>query len=280
MTAHSAIFLHLGLHKTGTSFLQNEVFPRWPGVAYVRPPLLDNLVTLVPASPRVLISREDLFGPIWARGQERRDAIAWVRRLFPEARPLLSFRRHDRYLVSAYKQYLQRGGPLPFRDFFDLAGDRGVLERDALRFAARVELVADAFGRPPFVFLHEELRADLGGLLEDLGRYFGTPAPAPGEIRRRTHNRSVTYYPAKLLRWLNGWNRSELNPDGLLALDNRYTRRLLLDPRSICQRWLAWVPDRPMLPASYLEEVAAYYAEDWAEVVALRDRRGELAPEA
>ena len=31
------VFIHVGLHKTGTSFLQGRVFPTLPGVRFVHP---------------------------------------------------------------------------------------------------------------------------------------------------------------------------------------------------------------------------------------------------
>ena len=37
-TPKKKLILHLGLHKTGTTYLQRAVWPRWSGVTYVGKP--------------------------------------------------------------------------------------------------------------------------------------------------------------------------------------------------------------------------------------------------
>lgn len=273
-----ALFLHVGLHKTGTTFLQRNVFPKWKDLTYVRWDGLEHFLRM-DERRKYLVSREGLSGQFWAPHEERDLALQRLSAMLPGARILISFRRHDRYIVSAYKQYLQIGGTLSFREFFDLDGDTGLMKRADFLFRRKVESVEKHFGHTPFVFLHEEIVRDLGGLLRDMERFFGARAPALSEVEIRYRNKSVGYYPAKLLLRLNRMNRSELNPQGRLRLDNSYTRMLRIDPRRICQHWLSFLPDRPLISAAQAREIREYYGSDWDYVCACAKARLDRGPE-
>jgi hypothetical protein len=270
------LFFHIGMHKTGTTFLQSCVFPKWTGIEYIRWPNLEYFLRLREGR-NYLVSREGLSGEIWSPQEERERSIRRLAELFPQARILMSFRRHDRYIASSYKQYLHRGGTGRFDEFFDIETDRGFHRQADLYYRPKIESIERHFGHTPFVFLHEELRDALPRLLEDLQAFIGGQAPAPSEIRMRYANRGVKYYPGKLLRWLNGWSRSELNPLGRYRLDNAYTRSLKIDPRTVCQYWLAFLPDRPTLHESTAERIRERYRDDWDFIRALAQRRRELA---
>jgi hypothetical protein len=266
------LFVHVGLHKTGTSFLQQNVFPKWRGLTYVPWDGLEHFLRLEEGKT-YLLSREGLSGRFWARHAERDLALQRLSAILPHARILVSFRRHDAYIVSMYKQYLQIGGALPFEGFFDLEGDRGLLRRDDFLFRRKVESIEKHFGHTPFVFLHEEIVRDLGGLLRDMERLFEARAPALEDIRISYPNRSVGYYPARLLIRLNRLNRSEMNPAGRVRLDNRVTRMLRIDPRRLCQHWLSFLPDRPMLGEERAREIREFFESDWEYVTACAKTR-------
>ena len=134
------IILHVGLHKTGTTFLQERVFPALPGVRFVHPyhrerpgdgPIERYLLELffrnaagidVDAhrrrihawlaeveEPTVLVSSEAIVG--WAGENHSNIAFnsEYLSRVFPVAKIWLVVRRQDQWVESAYSQLLKAG---------------------------------------------------------------------------------------------------------------------------------------------------------------------------
>lgn len=260
------LYLHIGLHKTGTTFLQKAVFPLWQGIEYLP---LDKLEYLTRMSDEVdyLLSREGLSGQNWMHSEERDRCIMRLARLFPDARIIMSFRQHSGYIVSSYNQFLQRGGYLEFGDYFSLGDGSGFMAPGDFLFRDKIELVTREFGHPPHVILHEDIVRNIGKVVAGLEGFMGGKGPAPGKIKSRSFNRSVGHYPAKLLRFLNRHSRSELNPEGRYDLYHWRLRKLGLDPRSICQYTLKFLPSKPLLSASERAALDAHFDSDWQYVL-------------
>jgi len=257
------LVLHIGIQKTGTTFMQDLVFPRWQGIDYVYTDKVELLLRSSRERP-VLLSREGLSGQNWAHHEVREQSIARLAGLFPQARIMLSFRRHARYIVSSYNQFLQRGGCLTFEQYFDPYNDSGFMKIDDFRFALKVDAVERYFQRAPFVFFQEEIGRDLQGLLDDMQDFIGGEAPPAESIRSSKRlNQSVRYHPAKLLRYLNSKSRTELNPAGSWPLYHPRLQQLKLDPRTVCQRWLRFAPDLPLVSAQTCEHIDSLYEQDW-----------------
>ena len=271
----SRLYLHIGMHKTGTTFLQREVYPRWQGITYIP---RDNLEVILRADPENirLLSREGLSGQNWDSFEERDKSIRRLATLFPDARILISFRRHASYITSSYNHYVQRGGTLAFEQFFDFDHDLGLLKRDDFLYMERIRRLEQYFSSRPFVFFFEETFSSLERLLKDMQCYIGGTPPEVDTIQRRTHNPSVGYYPLRLLRHLNSIAHTRFNPDGKLPLYHWRIRRLGLDPRTICQYWLRFLPNRPIMSAEQSAAIDEYYVDDWSAIQEYAMNRGTL----
>lgn len=274
-TEYSNLILHIGVQKTGTTFVQNAVFPLWKGIQYIHTDKLELILRSRSDRP-VLISREGLSGQNWAHHDVRERSIARLAQIFPNARIMLSFRKHSKYIASSYCQYLQRGGYLSFEQYFDPHNDRGHMKIDDFRFALKVEAVERYFGRSPFVFFQEELHRDLDALLADMETFIGGTAPIKSQIKNKKYNQSVKYHPAILLRFLNRYSRSEINPQGRFPLYHQKLIRLKLDPRSICQNWLKFAPNRTIIGPEESEVIDSLYEDDWRLVKAAAESRTAL----
>jgi hypothetical protein len=126
------IYIHIGLHKTASTFLQEKVFPHIPGIHYVkrslvRKPLLDivflNESRIRPDALRAdilahcregrnLISDEDLSGSPLYGYINRRAILEKLGMVFPGAKVIITLRNQKDILLSIYKHYLKNGGTL------------------------------------------------------------------------------------------------------------------------------------------------------------------------
>lgn len=269
-------FIHIGMHKTATTFLQREVFPRLSGVHFVPPTVpLNHLLRRAPGT-KVLISDENLSGRPWRMPpdaayswrEDRETSLTNAAALFPGAKPLACFRKHRDFVVSLYKQYLHQGGTSSLEHFFRLDGS-GIVKPADLDYRRVIGLLADRFDDEAFVFTYDQY-ASFDRLLPRICSALETPIPSGIDPNKR-FNRGVRGIQATILRRLNQASASAMNPNGRLPLNSRPLRLLGLQPRSFCQRWLAGVPSadvafRPAVAA----EIDRFFSDDWSFVLERR----------
>ena len=261
------VYIHIGYQKTGTTFFQKYIFPEWKDVIYINQKdlLLGNLVS-IDDRKKYLISYESLCGNYWDGYKNQELYLKNLASYFPQAKVIISFRRHDRFICSLYKQYLHEGGNIPFGNFFNIENDGGniLFKKESLNFRRIVELVESYFDNAPFIFLQEEIKSDLDGVLKDLELFIGGKAPNMDNIIMNKPNKGVGYYQSKLLILLNRLCKSPLNPNGFLPWYNMYTQHLKCTPRHICQSWLSFLSDRSLtLSKKQQESILGYFANDW-----------------
>ncbi len=186
------LHIHIGLHKTGTSFLQQSVFPRWPGIEYLGRPydpglvferivhaddgqtfLLSNEKFLLPAlSPEYL---DPEVRPRTIR-EMREHCLRRLKQLFPDAGILIGLREPVRWVESVYNNYVIWGGTKLPEGFVSADAERSVVSVEDLDFSQCVERVAELWPRT-FAFDHKQLEEDPVRLFADLAKFLGTPVP-------------------------------------------------------------------------------------------------------
>ena len=255
------LYLHVGLHKTGTTYFQGEIFPKWRGLKYLRSYSVENFLKTDP-SQVCLASREGFSGGVVAHSDEKLAFLKRLSSMFPDAGILISFRDHGSYLNAIYSQYLRYGGPLPLEAFFDLDRDDGYMKRKDLAFRNYVEGIADYWGRPPFVFLLEELKSDRERLFREMGAFLGVNSCNFDDVSSKRRNISLGGTQAELLRKINHWCGVRLHHDGSTR-PYRLLRRIGMDPPSLCQRWSELNLGKPIITAHERQVINAAYAADW-----------------
>lgn len=111
------VFIHIGMHKTGTTFLQQEVFPKIPNINYQTKV---DLTTKVEERKINLFSDENLDGGsyrLFATGKKRINILKNLHTLFPDAYIILCLRDKESWLKSAYKQYIVAYQSCPFEEY-------------------------------------------------------------------------------------------------------------------------------------------------------------------
>lgn len=228
--------LHIGYHKTGSTFLQRRVFPE-PGFSLVarskvlRPAFVecdpfafDARAAREALRPGIDKAREDGLVPVLSAerlsgnphsgGYDSRQTAERLAAAFPEARVLVVIREQAQMLVSAYKQYVKRGGPGTLRQYATPASKERRVPLFDFRFFEYHRLVGfyrGLFGAEDVMVLpYELLRADPGAFLGRIGAFAGAEArasdPEPVKV-------SPSALSLSLARRANRWVvRSDLNP--------------------------------------------------------------------
>jgi hypothetical protein len=135
------IFFHIGLHKTGTTFLQKKVFPNFQQMHFIGPEVINSnksLYSLLYADEiffdksaflseiektinnKILFSDENFSGKPLLLNCINRCTIAYrIKELFPNAKILLFIRGQKEMLFSFYSQHLKNSfGPKRIGQFY------------------------------------------------------------------------------------------------------------------------------------------------------------------
>lgn len=222
------VILHIGLHKTGTRYLQREVFrqldptrfnvnpeavwrPLWQAVRQSDDPLarqaVREAVRLWRASGdrrSLIISEPHISGDMYGNHYDFAENAALMRELFPEARILYFVRNQADWLQSAYRQQLVKGASVPLHVFLNHYGgtfvprpDRwvhGARTVEALnqQFLAIYRVYAEIFGEDRVDLLRQEdLRKHPDAVKARIARILGVSALPHGR-RERIQNRSYS----------------------------------------------------------------------------------------
>lgn len=135
------VFLHIGLHKTGTTYLQEEIFPRMPDVTFITrtstqlnhafnrlqyaddslfdpEDVLREMRGIHRPDRPILISDESLSGKVLYFNYINRTMIARrLGQIFPDATVILFIRGQIDIILSHYNQYVRSRGMKSIDDF-------------------------------------------------------------------------------------------------------------------------------------------------------------------
>lgn len=284
------VVVHTGFMKTGSTFLQNSVFPALPDVqlhSYAGDRRFIDLSIGVRSGatpPDCSATMSELRG--WLRGsskhthlysweglvggylndyRELETVTGFLKEAFPDAHILLAIRRQDTLIESLYRQSLQTYHFSTVPQFLNRSADGfGAFRPDApanldvrsLSFEPFVAAYEQAFGPDrvtvlPYEWLRSAPDRFYAGLSESLG--VTVPPPPPDAARE---NRGYSVLAARVAFMVNRFYKSAHNPKGVIPLKP-------LDPRYLLQQGL----DRlvyvkgDLVPADWRSEIMALHAE-------------------
>ncbi|CUH80897.1 hypothetical protein TRM7557_03128 [Tritonibacter multivorans] len=238
------VLLHVGYHKTATTWMQKHLFlphhgyrqllghqeifdkiVKPHGLRFDPTPAQDAIAeakaALTPGEVPVL-SSEVLSGHPFQGGHESDVYAERLARIAPKARILISVRDQMRIIPSVYMQYLQRGGTMPFDQFYEGTNRPGYFgfTDEHFEYDVLVAHYQKLFGAENvYVLTQESLQVDMEQAARDLADFMG--ASLFSGLRpeaKRVHAAGYPEYAAPLLRRANHLQRSTLNPCPIVNL--------------------------------------------------------------
>lgn len=237
------IYIHIGLHKTGTTSLQRQFFPACNGINYLTgssPAVTAFEQAAVTTDPIYysaedernliwphlrhdrpnLLSREAFSGALYAslikhKLDHRSSILLNLRASVPEARILIVLRRQDGLSRSIYRQYLKFGGTARIDRFYGVSGNAAALfPLNRFRFSAYVNYLIEIFPAGVLVLVFEDLLRNPIAFLGKLCAFMSVPMP---DIRlAKTNTTTLGSVGMETSRLLNKFFKSQLNPEALL----------------------------------------------------------------
>jgi hypothetical protein len=295
--------VHVGWHKTATTWFQRRCYPRVATHrlvdralvkrAFLAPGAFDfdparALRTLAAAGPPPwILCEEELSGNPHAGGLlglVPKEAARRLRAALPEAAVVICLRRPLDAVAACYAQYLRQGGThRPRRYVFPHEGERGfraapwkapAFRLEHFDYAPLVGLYDALFGRENVhVFVYEELRADPAGFVAAFARRLGLGLEVdPAELAGPRENVSFGRRLLPVARALNHLCARNVADKRIAAsiLPDAVRRGLL---EALNRPWLAGPPPDPerLLGAPLAAAIAERLAAGSRRLAAERD---------
>lgn len=233
--------IHIGYHKTATTWLQRQVFVPEMGCRQlldhaevdqliIQPHDLDFdpefarvaiQASRVVAPPNTchIVSSENLSGHPFFGGKQSATLAHRLQQVAPDAKILISVRSQETMLPSVYMQYLQRGGTLRMQEFFKGVGGFGYpgFEVEHFFYDRLVALYQSLFDTV-HVTTYEHLSSNPNEALALFSPVMGRMIGPLDKSRKARVSPSLSQGMAPLLRRANHLRQSTLNPSPVIAL--------------------------------------------------------------
>lgn len=260
------VFYHAGLGKVASTYLQKRVFPALDGICYIHRNRFRTHRRVIGRNEhdRYLLSRE------CGKYLDRR--LKEISSIYPNARVLMFFRRHDEWIASHYRRYVKNGGHRPLEDYLDLDTDAGIWKRDQLVYMDMIDRVERYFGRGPFVLTYDRMRNDPSDFNRRLCEHLGARID-PTRLGSSPVHRS---YPVDRLIRLRRLNRQLglADPEDTASerRKTRLNRRLALYRSYLLLGAASLVRDPAvagdeLTPAKTLIAIRRHFADDWQSLL-------------
>lgn len=247
--------VHVGLHKTGSTWLQRAVFPSCSNRYYlddrhrryarhiVRPGELwsERVREMLDAHEEgVLWSCEDLGGLLQG-ADERRQIAERLQLVLRDPGVIVVVRSQAQLIPSLYAQYVKLGGTGTFATF--LRGEcRGFeLDLHSFDYYGLIDILVSRFGRSRVLILpYEGLVRDQAAFLARLSAFCGETFKVLGT---EVLNPSPSAAGVTALRaWNRAFRRTRFNPSPVLALPGgsrvrHFVQRNIRVGPSVHERW-------------------------------------------
>lgn len=170
------VFFHIGLHKTGSTWFQQHLFPNLAGVNCLKTKHIAELAKPGDGAPIFIVSHESLSGTLSSEKQpgdnKKRltETLSSIAAVAPGAPIIIGFREHGSWLSAAYAQKAKKQG-------VQLKSYVATFSREDLSWCRSLDLIEDG-SRSVFPFLYEELSCAPEALIDDLCSFLGTEIPA------------------------------------------------------------------------------------------------------
>ncbi|MBW8050920.1 MAG: sulfotransferase [Cytophagales bacterium] len=240
------LFIHIGYHKTATSYLQELIFPKLSHVNYIQfknnieifskifyqdPLSFDinsarsDLEKCMDGTKINLISNENMSGNLRLKYNNKNIADK-LYDLFPRAKIIIAIRNQFDFIISSYKQHISAGGTMSFKN--RIGYNKGKIQPSYVLYDHRVNLemfkfnnlinyYAEKFGKENIlILLFEEFCQDKHRYLQKIFNFIGIKPGYDFDDINSVINRSYGANQIFIARILNRFIASQYNRNWII----------------------------------------------------------------
>lgn len=288
----SEVLIHIGFHKTGTTWLQNLFFHKHPqffypyyGKNYITTKLfvepdsfefspevtkqaLENDITKANSTGRILvISNERLCGRPNTGGRDKKELADRIKSVFPEAKVLIFIRNQFDMIVSTYGQYVKAGGPCSIERYLNGFQKFPSFTFSHFKYCRLIKYYYELFGKENVaIYLYEDFKCNKQNVLNNLCDFMGIDKMDVSEIGNIVVNPSLSKTSLFFMRNLNKiFVRYGLNPCPLLPIRGAKRVEKYLFKR-IDKLLPGFLKNQSLLNDKWRQFISEYYKESNREL--------------
>lgn len=205
------VFLHVGMHKTATTFLQAVIFSKIKNVNFIHN---FELGSKVYEDKLNIISNEGFSGNTYhpfKSAEERYIKADRLKAMFPDAYVLVGTRMHLTWMPSLYSQYLKRGGALTYEKW------KENVDPDYFDYDRYITYLKKLFGeKKVHVYKFEDLKENHHKFVLGICAFLEVDVP---EYKNKVYQKGFTPGQKESMRKINKIFKSSQNPSGKLPFE-------------------------------------------------------------
>ena len=217
------IIIHIGYPKTGTTWLQKEVFPNIENVNVLVKGCIHDLIVarnsifaeskkcyqyysnLQKRQISCIVSDED-FVSIRKEHVSQLKKAQRLKKIFPTAKILIFLRNHVDIIASDYTEYIKGGGTLKFEDYYCQLKNAGILEM--WNYSKVINIYVELFGKDNVIVFDYEKMMENDFLLQ-LKNKIGISINE-FVVKKNRINKRYALFLLKLARIINMFNKRQM----------------------------------------------------------------------
>ena len=259
------IYFHVGLAKTGSTFLQNNFFPKLQNIKYICTHKYRRCIDIINNTnyDSYLISREF--------DRQLEGEVKKILNHFPETKIIIVFREHKKWISSQFKRFSKNGYHFKFEDFYNNANS-GYWKNEDMIYIDKINIIKKYSKYDPLVLNFDELKINPHSYLTKISEYTNS------NYKKSNISLNVVHksYSEKQLIFLKGFCRIlKPNPPKYYA-DNKLKHWLYFRPWWLLFHLVMYVAyflpknmivKKPLIDNNYLEKTMKKYKSDWEDIL-------------
>ena len=259
------IYFHVGLAKTGSTFLQNNFFPKLKNIKYISTHKYRRCIDIINNTnyDSYLISREF--------DRQLEGEVKKILNHFPETKIIIVFREHKKWISSQFKRFSKNGYHFKFEDFYNNANS-GYWKNEDMIYIDKINIIKKYSKYDPLVLNFDELKINPHSYLTKISEY------TKSNYNKSNISLNVVHksYSEKQLIFLKGFCRIfKPNPPKYYA-DNKLKHWLYFRPWWLLFHLVMYVAyflpknmivKKPLIDNNYLKKTMKKYKSDWDEIL-------------
>jgi len=229
--------LHIGMPRTGTTFLQHELFPKLK-MRYISPEFFKygHIGTLAEyynyiMKEDTLVSNENICCDMWNKEDTRFERLEILNKLFPHAKIIFAVRDKESLKKSWYKKSIGIGATWSYEEFLQQ------INTDVFDYEPYIEHLKNLFS-DTYIYKYEDFRKNPDGIIKEMCDFIGVETPEiEKEAYKRKWNVGYTEKQIRFARKLNKIFKTRLNPDGIIPLHYKWHPHRIIFQKEILIRF-------------------------------------------
>jgi len=223
------IFLHIGIQRTGTTFLQQKIFPIIEEINTVNlgfkelnslikntehyndDQILKKSYSRFKQDKINLITNENIWWHPWTKGDEKFDKLEKIKQLFPKAKIIFGTREKTDMLLSLYTRDVMDGSIRSFQKF-----QEEIVNINDLNYQPYIDHLIDVFDKKNvYIYKFEDMKKDIHSHVKKICDFIGVNVP---DFTNKRVNAGYSLWQLKVSLVLNSFFKTWLNSKGIIPI--------------------------------------------------------------